>query len=176
MTIGQSAEGPMMRIASLVLLITALALAACSQAPLAAQTVKDGDSMPKLAITVGDKTFVATLLDHATARAFTALLPMSVTMEELNGNEKFYRLPSNLPAQASIPPSIRAGELNAVRLHYPDAPLRVVLDALQLHEDRAGRRRSGPEEGTRFGKRHRRLRRAGTEAVRQRRNCFAGRL
>jgi len=110
-TIGQSAEGPMMRIASLVLLITALALAACSQAPLAAQTVKDGDSMPKLAITVGDKTFVATLLDHATARAFTALLPMSVTMEELNGNEKFYRLPSNLPAQASIPPSIRAGEL-----------------------------------------------------------------
>ena len=90
-----------MRYASLAPLVAALALATCLQAPPAAQAVKDSGSMPKVAITVGDKTFVATLLDHATARAFTALLPMSVTMEELNGNEKFYRLPSNLPPQAS---------------------------------------------------------------------------
>jgi hypothetical protein len=67
--------------------------------------------MGKLVIKVGNRTFVATLLDNPTARAFTALLPMSITMTELNGNEKFSRLPSSLPAQASTPPSIQAGDV-----------------------------------------------------------------
>ena len=38
-------------------------------------------------------TFAATLVDNATARAFTALLPMSVTMTKLKENQKFVSLP-----------------------------------------------------------------------------------
>ena len=42
-------------------------------------------------------------LDNATAAAFKKLLPLSVTMTELNGNEKFARLPGTLPARGQRP-------------------------------------------------------------------------
>ena len=76
-----------------------------------------------LIITIGDKTFGAALSDNATAAAFKALLPLSVSMSELNGNEKLYRLPASLPAQPSRPASIRVGDLmlygdNTVVLFY----------------------------------------------------------
>ena len=38
-------------------------------------------------VIVGGRTFVATLADNETSEAFVALLPLSVTMNELNGNE-----------------------------------------------------------------------------------------
>jgi hypothetical protein len=36
---------------------------------------------------------------------------MKVTMTELNGNEKYYRLPDDLPTNASNPMAIQAGDL-----------------------------------------------------------------
>ena len=65
----------------------------------------------QITIRVGDKTFAATLADNATATAFEKLLPLSITMTELNGNEKFARLRPAVPAHASTPPSIRTGDL-----------------------------------------------------------------
>ena len=61
----------------------------------------------QLTITIGGKAFGATLSDNPTAAAFKALLPLSVNMSELNGNEKLYRLPTSLPAQPSRPASIQ---------------------------------------------------------------------
>ena len=61
--------------------------------------------------TIGDKVFAATLADNTTATAFKKLLPLSVTMAELNGNEKFARLPGTMPARASTPSSIQTGDL-----------------------------------------------------------------
>src|SRR5687768_12869947 len=46
----------------------------------------------KMKIRIGSKTFAATLFDNETAAAFKALLPLTVDMEELNGNEKKYDL------------------------------------------------------------------------------------
>jgi hypothetical protein len=76
-----------------------------------------------LTITIGGKAFGATLFDNSTAAAFKGLLPLSVSMSELNGNEKLYRLPANLPAQPSRPGSIQSGDLmlygvNTVVLFY----------------------------------------------------------
>lgn len=65
----------------------------------------------KLRITVGNKTFTATLLDNPTARAFKTLLPLTLRMNELNNNEKFAQLPTSLPTNATIPSSIQAGDL-----------------------------------------------------------------
>ena len=48
-------------------------------------------------IRIGSKTFDATLFDNETAAAFKALLPLTVDMEELNGNEKKYDLSSRYP-------------------------------------------------------------------------------
>jgi hypothetical protein len=64
-----------------------------------------------LIITIGGTAFGATLSDTPTAAAFKALLPLSISMSELNGNEKLYRLPTSLPAQPSRPASIQSGDL-----------------------------------------------------------------
>ena len=62
-------------------------------------------------ITIGTHTFTATLSNNETAAAFKATLPMTISMTELNGNEKFYDLPESLPANASNPGTIQAGDL-----------------------------------------------------------------
>ena len=48
---------------------------------------------------------------NAAVRAFAAQLPLTMDMSELNGNEKHAELPKALPANASRPGTIRAGDL-----------------------------------------------------------------
>ena len=62
-----------------------------------------------ITISIGDKVFAAA--DSATARAFEKLLPLSITMTELNGNEKYYHLPTSLPTNARSPGTIQTGDL-----------------------------------------------------------------
>jgi hypothetical protein len=62
-------------------------------------------------IKTGDKFFTATLLDNATAMAFKAMLPLTINVAELNGNEKYFRLPADLQANASNPGTIKTGDL-----------------------------------------------------------------
>ncbi len=74
-------------------------------------------------VIVGTKTFTATLADSETGRAFAQLLPMTVTMNELNGNEKYHYLGSSLPTDSYRPGTIHAGDLmlygnNCVVLFY----------------------------------------------------------
>ena len=71
-----------------------------------------GDAMSKqLKIKIGSKTFHATLLDNATVTAFKSRLPLTISMSELNGNEKLYNFPANLPTNASNPGTINTGDL-----------------------------------------------------------------
>ena len=74
-------------------------------------------------VIVGSKTFTATLADSETGEAFAALLPLTITMNELNGNEKYHYLNSSLPTAAYQPRTIHAGDLmlygnNCVVLFY----------------------------------------------------------
>ncbi len=74
-------------------------------------------------IIVGSTSFTATLADSETGEAFAALLPLTVTMNELNGNEKYHYLSSSLPTAAYQPGTIHAGDLmlygnNCVVLFY----------------------------------------------------------
>lgn len=62
-------------------------------------------------VKIGTRTFSATLNDNATATAFKSMLPMTINMVELNGNEKYYDLPGNLPGNASNPRTIQNGDL-----------------------------------------------------------------
>src|SRR4051794_23632979 len=84
-------------------------IGAASHAP--AQPQPAGERSKQIKIQIGSKTFNATLEDNATADAFKALLPMTVNMSELNGNEKLYRLSANLPANDSNPGTIHIGDL-----------------------------------------------------------------
>jgi hypothetical protein len=63
-------------------------------------------------ILVGNTVFTATLEDNDTTRAFAAQLPFTLDMSELNGNEKFGDLSSNLRAdKATCPGTINEGDL-----------------------------------------------------------------
>ena len=74
-------------------------------------------------IIVGSTSFTATLADSETGEAFAAILPLTVTMNELNGNEKYHYLNSSLPTAAYQPRTIHAGDLmlygnNCIVLFY----------------------------------------------------------
>lgn len=62
-------------------------------------------------MTVGERRFAITLADTEAARAFTAMLPLSIDMADLNSNEKHAELPKSLPTNASRPGTIRNGDL-----------------------------------------------------------------
>lgn len=65
----------------------------------------------KVNVTIGGRTFSATLENNPAAEAFLAQLPLDVTMTELNGNEKYYDLPTSLPTDSYRPGTIHAGDL-----------------------------------------------------------------
>lgn len=71
----------------------------------------NAQEVPKIKVTVGSKSFLVTTYDNATARAFIALLPLTITMNDVNGNEKYRPLQSNLPTSPEVPPKINAGDL-----------------------------------------------------------------
>lgn len=72
---------------------------------------QEENSMAKLEIQIGENTFTASLYDNETARAFADLLPLQVSMYELNGNEKYANLTQDLPTAETTPDSIRTGDL-----------------------------------------------------------------
>ncbi|PRZ23450.1 hypothetical protein BC624_105172 [Flavobacterium granuli] len=72
----------------------------------------DNENMSnKIKIKIGSSTFNATLENNATATAFKAMLPMRITMNELNNNEKYFDFSSSLPTKVSNPGTIQTGDL-----------------------------------------------------------------
>jgi hypothetical protein len=65
----------------------------------------------KMKIKIGSNTFTATLYDNPTAAAFKSMLPLTVNMIELNGNEKYADVPTDLPTSASSLRTIQTGDL-----------------------------------------------------------------
>ena len=65
----------------------------------------------RIKVVIGEKTFPIELENNRTAKAFMRLLPMTLRMEELNGNEKYFYMEQTLPENAEKPGTIRAGDL-----------------------------------------------------------------
>ena len=77
----------------------------------------------QITVTVNGTSFDAVLADSETGRAFAELLPLTITMTELNGNEKYHYLDGSLPTDSYKPGTIEAGDLllygnNCVVLFY----------------------------------------------------------
>ena len=62
-------------------------------------------------IQIGSQTFQATLEDNPTVEEFLNKLPLEIELEELNGNEKFYRFNERFPTSDSKPKMIHTGDL-----------------------------------------------------------------
>lgn len=71
----------------------------------------DSEESMKLKIIIGSTVFTATLQDDATTTAFKTLLPMTISMTEHAGNEKYYSLPNSLPTNPFNPGTIQNGDL-----------------------------------------------------------------
>lgn len=69
------------------------------------------NSITSITVTVGGKTFFATLENSETTRALTELLPLTLDMSELNGNEKYFYLEQSLPTDSNRPGQIRTGDM-----------------------------------------------------------------
>jgi hypothetical protein len=65
----------------------------------------------KIKITVNNQTFTATLLDNSSAKAFKEMLPLTIKMTELNGNEKYCDLKKSLPTNPTNPETITNGDI-----------------------------------------------------------------
>ena len=66
--------------------------------------------MSEIKITIHGREFKARLNNSAAAQAICHSMPMTVAMDELNGNEKYCYLKENLPTRSVCPNTITAGE------------------------------------------------------------------
>ena len=74
----------------------------------------DNDNEPmerNITIKVNGTSFAATLEDNEAGRAFAALLPLTLDMSEMNGNEKYHYLDESLPTESHRPGTIQTGDL-----------------------------------------------------------------
>lgn len=78
-------------------------------------------------IKTGSNTFTATLFDNETATEFKARLPLTLKMDDLNGNEKKYDFSKAFPTDSVNPGTINNGDLmiwggNTLVLFYKTFP------------------------------------------------------
>lgn len=86
-------------------------LFAFSKNDVATQNNGSDTTSNKMKITIGSAVFTATLNNNATTTAFKAMLPLTINMSELNGNEKMYYFSTTLPTNASSGGNIKVGDL-----------------------------------------------------------------
>lgn len=77
----------------------------------------------KLTVSINGKEYAATLDETQAAKEFASMLPLTLTMNELNGNEKYGSLSKSLTKSTFHPGTIHAGDIllwqgNTVVLFY----------------------------------------------------------
>ena len=65
----------------------------------------------RINIQIRNKIFTARLLDNRSSQALLTLLPLTISMIELNRNEKYYALLKDLPTQSQQVRTINNGDL-----------------------------------------------------------------
>jgi len=130
-----------------VFLFLAVSLMSCASCSKTGSPTDTGNNISstgsKMKLKIGNSTFSVTLYDNATVTAFKSLLPLTVNMVELNGNEKYADLSRKLPTNASNPGTIRNGDLmlygsSTVVLFYKTFPTTYSYTKLGRMDDATG--------------------------------------
>ena len=75
------------------------------------QADKESEDIMAITVKVGESSFSARLFDNQAASSFSAMLPVEISMSDLNGNEKYCYLGKSLPTSASRPSRIEVGDI-----------------------------------------------------------------
>jgi len=67
--------------------------------------------MMTVKIQIGSKDFMAKFFDNVSSQALMALMPMTITMNDLNANEKYYDMANRLPTNAQQVRTVNTGDL-----------------------------------------------------------------
>lgn len=73
--------------------------------------VVENSENTKIGIYIGNHLFTATLENNSTASAFKELLPITISMNEMNGNEKYFDLAESLPTNSTTHKTINNGDI-----------------------------------------------------------------
>lgn len=96
-------------------------------------------------IQIGTQNFMAKLYENDTTKEWIKSFPITMNMNELNGNEKYYYLSFGLPVNSTIPEQIHEGDLmlygsNCIVLFYDTFTTGYSYTSLGFIEDVAGLR------------------------------------
>ena len=85
----------------------------------------DETDLPKLNVKIGNRIFTAVMYENDAAREFIERLPLTITMSELNGNEKYSYLSRNFTTSDEKVGAIQSGDImvyggNCLVLFYKD--------------------------------------------------------
>lgn len=83
------------------------------------------DNVNSINITIGENNYIATLYDNETTKVLQEKMPISMVMQELHGNEKYYYLSNDLPTSAEKVNQIKTGDImlfgsNCLVVFYED--------------------------------------------------------
>jgi hypothetical protein len=92
------------------LLFSALLLVA-SLVAVDASKASEGTTNMKITISIADKVVIATVADNATARDFVSVLPLSASMKDLFGREKYGDLPRALSENGPRKNTFEVGDI-----------------------------------------------------------------
>ena len=99
----------MRRTMNLIVAMMMFFATACTpeEKPLSPASTTVGD----ITLTIGDRSFTAKMEQNSTSEAFRALLPLTLEMQELNGNEKYHYLTQSLPTNRTKVGTSHAGDI-----------------------------------------------------------------
>ena len=72
---------------------------------------KEENGMQRITVETGGQSFQAIVYENETVTAWMDMLPLTLTMDDLHGNEKYYYLDTSLPAAAESIENIRTGDI-----------------------------------------------------------------
>ena len=70
-----------------------------------------GDNMQNIIITIENKKYEAILYDNSTTKELIKKFPITITMSDLNGNEKYYNFSKRFPTSSENVGNVKKGDI-----------------------------------------------------------------
>lgn len=90
---------------------TAATYKSAEEAKVMTNGTEQEENMIDIILNINGKNFSAKLYDNDAAHSFAENLPVTYSMSELNGNEKYYYMDKSLPVDRETPSNINKGEI-----------------------------------------------------------------